>query len=351
MQVTLDSINQSYSGKRFFTDLNLEIPDGKFFSLLGPSGCGKTTILRMLAGFIRPDSGKILFGTRNMTRVPVHKRNIGIVFQDYALFPDRSVLDNVSYGLLARGVKKSKAREDSLAMLEQVGLSDFAIRMPSELSGGQKQRVAMARALVINPQLLLLDEPLSALDVKLRLELRLLIRKLQIKSGITTLFVTHDQSEAMAMSDGIAVLDNGHILQIGSPQEIYDRPACIYVSEFFGCNRFNIETDLGSINGLRQLKLVGGTVLTNDTKEFTEGMQLSVRPTDIKVVSPRVDTNNHIPGTISQVEFRGATVEYIVNTGEGKFHAEVTNEGDMFKRGDEVDLVLPENGRLVGVNP
>ncbi|MBQ8828867.1 MAG: ABC transporter ATP-binding protein [Burkholderiaceae bacterium] len=351
MQVSLQNINQSYGGQRLFNDLNLEIPSGKFFSLLGPSGCGKTTILRMLAGFIRPDSGKVLFGTRDMTHVPVHKRNIGIVFQDYALFPDRSVLDNVCYGLLARGVSKSEARKNSLAMLEQVGLGEFAFRMPSQLSGGQKQRVAMARALVIGPELLLLDEPLSALDVKLRLELRLLIRRLQIKSGITTLFVTHDQSEALAMSDGIAVLERGRVLQLGSPKEIYEKPSCLFVSEFFGCNRFDIVEDCGACDNQRRLKLRGGSVLTDDSKEFAPGMKLSVRPTDIDVQARQSGANNRIPGVVNQVEYRGATVEYIIETEEGKFHAEVPSDRPIFILGDSVDMVLPANGRLVGVEP
>lgn len=351
MQVSLQNINQSYGGQRLFNDLNLEIPSGKFFSLLGPSGCGKTTILRMLAGFIRPDSGKVLFGTRDMTHVPVHKRNIGIVFQDYALFPDRSVLDNVCYGLLARGVSKSEARKNSLAMLEQVGLGEFAFRMPSQLSGGQKQRVAMARALVIGPELLLLDEPLSALDVKLRLELRLLIRRLQIKSGITTLFVTHDQSEALAMSDGIAVLERGRVLQLGSPKEIYEKPSCLFVSEFFGCNRFDIVEDCGACDNQRKLKLRGGSVLTDDSKEFAPGMKLSVRPTDIDVQARQSGANNRIPGVVNQVEYRGATVEYIIETEEGKFHAEVPSDRPIFILGDSVDMVLPANGRLVGVEP
>lgn len=352
MQITLKNINQSYGGQRLFSDLNLEIPSGKFFSLLGPSGCGKTTILRMLAGFIRPDSGQILFGDRDMTHVPVHKRNIGIVFQDYALFPDRSVLDNVCYGLLARGVSKAEARKNSRAMLEQVGLGEFADRMPGQLSGGQKQRVAMARALVIGPELLLLDEPLSALDVKLRLELRLLIRRLQFESGITTLFVTHDQSEALAMSDGIAVLERGRILQLGTPQEIYERPSCLFVSEFFGCDRFEILEDLGLQDGKRTLRLHGGVVQTDDTRPFVPGMKLSIRPTDIRIQPvTRNLIPNSLPAKIDHVEFRGSTVEYIFKTSEGKFHAEVPSEGKIYELGEEVQAVLPFNGRLVGVEP
>ncbi|MCD8339265.1 MAG: ABC transporter ATP-binding protein [Burkholderiales bacterium] len=305
----------------------------------------------MLAGFIRPDSGKIYFGDRDMTRVPVHKRNIGIVFQDYALFPDRSVLDNVCYGLLARHKSHSEAKRLSREMLEQVGLASLSDRKPAQLSGGQKQRVAMARALVIQPQLLLLDEPLSALDVKLRLELRLLIRKLQIKSGITTLFVTHDQGEAMAMSDGIAVLERGRILQQGTPSQIYDHPACLFVSEFFGCNRFEILGVTKTDDGLLRCDLSSGFAVTDDTRPYETGMYLSVRPTDIKVVERGPKQDNRIPGVIQQVEFRGSTIEYIIRNSQGEFHAEVPNEGHMFDLGQEVDMILPHNGRLVGVEP
>lgn len=347
MQVLLEHIHQSYGGQTLFSDLNLEIPSGQFFSLLGPSGCGKTTILRMLAGFVRPDSGRVLFGNRDVTHVPVHKRNIGIVFQDYALFPDRTILDNVSYGLLARGVSRKEAAKKSMDMLEQVGLSEFSARKPSELSGGQKQRVAMARAIVIEPELLLLDEPLSALDVKLRLELRSLIRRLQIESGITTLFVTHDQSEALAMSDGIAVLKRGKILQLGSPKEIYDRPSCAFVSEFLGCNRFDVEEEREPINGLRCLKLKDGLILTNDITPLKSGMLLSVRPTDIRVEPRKGSEIGRLPGFVEHVEFRGSTVEYLIETREGSFHAEVPSDLPIFSIGDMVDLVIPVNGKLV----
>ena len=200
MRIRFDRVTQRYDGQALFTDLDLEIPSGVFFTLLGPSGCGKTTLLRMLAGFVVPDAGRVWFGDRDVTALPVHKRGVGKVFQDYALFPDRSSLANVMYGLEARGVAPKEAKARAMAMLERVGLATMAERAPATLSGGQRQRVAMARALVIDPQLLLLDEPLAALDVKLRVELRAMVRELQLESGITTVFVTHDQEEALAMS-------------------------------------------------------------------------------------------------------------------------------------------------------
>src|SRR5688500_9308971 len=234
MRIRFERVTQRYEGNALFTDLDLDIPSGRFFTLLGPSGCGKTTLLRMLAGFVVPDSGRIWFGERDVTALPVHKRGVGMVFQDYALFPDRSALANVMYGLEAREVAAKDARARAMAMLERVGLGSMAERSPAALSGGQRQRVAVARALVIDPQLLLLDEPRAALDVKLRVELRAMVRELQIESKVTTAFVTHDQEEALALSDIVAVMDRGRIVQMGPPAEIYARPANGYAADFLG---------------------------------------------------------------------------------------------------------------------
>src|SRR5436190_1968544 len=224
MRIRFEAVTQRYEGAPLFDRLNLEIPSGKFFTLLGPSGCGKTTLLRMLAGFVVPDAGRVWFGESDVTALPVHKRGVGMVFQDYALFPDRSALANVMYGLDARGIAPAEAKKRAMAMLARVGLADLADRSPAKLSGGQRQRVAMARALVIEPRLLLLDEPLAALDVKLRVELRAMVRELQLESKVTTVFVTHDQEEALALSDIVAVMDRGRIVQMGPPAEIDARP-------------------------------------------------------------------------------------------------------------------------------
>src|SRR5690242_18146180 len=234
MRIRFERVSQGFDGQALFRDLDLEIPSGRFFTLLGPSGCGKTTLLRMLAGFVVPSSGRIWFGERDVTALPAHKRAIGMVFQDYALFPDRSSLANVMYGLDARGIPKEAGRAKAMAMLERVGLGAFADRSPATLSGGQRQRVAMARALVIEPQLLLLDEPLAALDVKLRVELRAMVRELQLESKVTTVFVTHDQEEALALSDLVAVMDRGRIVQMGAPADVYARPANAYAADFVG---------------------------------------------------------------------------------------------------------------------
>src|SRR6478672_6563714 len=257
MLIRFERVTQRYEGQALFSDLDLEIPSGQFFTLLGPSGCGKTTLLRMLAGFVVPDAGRIWFGDRDVTALPVHKRGVGMVFQDYALFPDRSALANVMYGLDARGVPAAEAKKRALAMLERVGLADLAERSPAKLSGGQRQRVAMARALVIEPQLLLLDEPLAALDVKLRVELRAMVRELQLESKVTTVFVTHDQEEALALSDLIAVMDRGRIVQVGTPADVYVRPASAYAADFVGSA--NVLAD-GRIVRREAIEIGGGDV-------------------------------------------------------------------------------------------
>ena len=305
MRIRFERVTQRYEGQALFSDLDLEIPSGQFFTLLGPSGCGKTTLLRMLTGFVVPDSGRIWFGDRDVTALPVHKRGVGMVFQDYALFPDRSALANVTYGLDARGVAAPEARKRAMAMLERVGLADLADRSPAKLSGGQRQRVAMARALVIDPQLLLLDEPLAALDVKLRVELRAMVRELQLESKVTTVFVTHDQEEALAMSDVIAVMDRGKIVQIGAPAEVYGKPANPYTADF-----------VGSAN------VIGDRIVRREAIEIGAG--------DLK-------------GIIEGVEFRGAVTGYRIRTELGLLHVDVwsTHQPRTYQRGEEVMLKLP----------
>ena len=306
MRIRFERVTQRYDGQPLFADLDLEIPSGQFFTLLGPSGCGKTTLLRMLAGFVVPDAGRIWFGDRDVTALPVHKRGVGMVFQEYALFPDRSALANVMYGLEARGVPAAEAKKRAMAMLERVGLAGLADRSPAKLSGGQRQRVAMARALVIDPQLLLLDEPLAALDVKLRVELRGMVRDLQLESKVTTVFVTHDQEEALAMSDVIAVMDRGRIVQMGAPAEVYARPANAYAADF-----------VGSANVLPD-----GRVVRRDAIEIGAG--------DVK-------------GVVEGIEFRGAVTGYRVRTALGVLHVDVwsAHQPRTYRRGEEVTLRLP----------
>ena len=316
MRIRFERVTQAYDGQPLFRDLDLEIPSGQFFTLLGPSGCGKTTLLRMLAGFVVPDAGRVWFGDEDVTALPVHKRGVGMVFQDYALFPDRSALANVMYGLEARGVDAKAAREKALAMLDRVGLAGFADRAPAKLSGGQRQRVAMARALVIEPRLLLLDEPLAALDVKLRVELRAMVRELQQETRVTTVFVTHDQEEALALSDAIAVMDRGRIVQVGAPKEVYARPADAYAADFIGSANL-VPTEGGRVRVVRREDVVIG-----------EG---------------------DVAGVVEFVEFRGSVTGYRVRTAFGVVHVDTwsTRTQRTWSRGDEVRLAFPADAPVV----
>jgi putative spermidine/putrescine transport system ATP-binding protein len=232
--LTLDNVTATYGDQTAVDGLTIEVPKGELLSLLGPSGCGKTTTLRMIAGFIQPTGGRVILNNDDITRKPVHARNIGVVFQSYALFPHLTALDNVGFGLRMRHVDKAKCRERAEAALETVGLSPYRDRYPGQLSGGQQQRVALARALVIEPDVLLLDEPLSNLDAHLRAEMRTEIRSLQQRLGITTVFVTHDQQEALAMSDRVAVMSKGLIAEIGTPAQLCDKPRSAFTASFLG---------------------------------------------------------------------------------------------------------------------
>jgi iron(III) transport system ATP-binding protein len=334
MRIRFERVTQRFDGVALFTGLDLEIPSGRFFTLLGPSGCGKTTLLRMLAGFVAPDAGRVWFGERDVTALPVHQRGVGMVFQDYALFPDRSALANVMYGLQARGIPPREGRARAMAMLERVGLGTLAERSPATLSGGQRQRVAMARALVIEPKLLLLDEPLAALDVKLRVELRAMVRELQLESGITTVFVTHDQEEALALSDIVAVMDRGRIVQMGAPTEIYARPANGYAADF-----------LGSAN---LVPVGGGKFKVVRREEIEIGS-----PTDAGVTAGAGDDGSQggdgIRGKIEGVEFRGSVTGYRVRTEFGLIHVDTwsVQHGRTHERGEDVVLRIPPDARVV----
>ena len=233
-RVELQGIVKSYAGTRVLHGVDLDIAPGEFVSLLGPSGCGKTTLLRVLAGLEGSDEGAVLLGGHDVSRIPTNKRDIGMVFQSYSLFPHLRVAENTAFGLRRRGVSASESAKRALDALALVGLADFADRFPHQLSGGQQQRVALARALVTEPKVLLLDEPLSALDAKVRVQLRDEIRRIQLRLGITTVFVTHDQEEALAVSDRIAVMNSGRIEQIGSPEQLYTTPSTAGVAAFVG---------------------------------------------------------------------------------------------------------------------
>jgi ABC-type Fe3+/spermidine/putrescine transport system ATPase subunit len=267
--IRLDNVTKTFDGRVLAVDgVTLDIAAGEFFSLLGPSGCGKTTSLRMIAGFELPDSGRVHVAGRDITDLPVHKRDMGMVFQSYALFPHRTVAENVAFGLRMREVAKPDIERRVKAALAQVALTGLEERKPGQLSGGQQQRVALARALVVEPPVLLCDEPLGALDRKLRQQMQFELKELQKRLGVTLVFVTHDQEEALAMSDRIAVMNHGKVEQVGAPTEIYERPRTRFVADFIG--EINILEEAGRARALRPEKIrlvsdaarVSGTVVT-----------------------------------------------------------------------------------------
>ena len=289
--------------------VSLDIKEGEFFTLLGPSGCGKTTLLRMIAGFNSIEGGEFYFGEKLINTVPAHKRDIGMVFQNYAIFPHLTVEENVAYGLKARKVAKNEITARVADALKLVQIDHLAQRKPSELSGGQQQRVALARAFVIEPSVLLMDEPLSNLDAKLRVQMRTVIKKLQRKLGITTIYVTHDQEEALAISDRIAVMKDGVIMQVGTPAEIYAKPQNPFVAGFIGVSNF-IDAEITS-SGTTDIK--GEISLHVPLKrEYTGPVTLSARPEQLFF------SESGMPGTVRFSTFLGDYTEYEVELNDGQ---------------------------------
>lgn len=341
MGITISDLSVAYGSEKVISNLSLNIPAGHFFSLLGPSGCGKTTLLRTIAGFIGSVGGNILFQDHDVTRLPPHKRNIGMVFQDYALFPDKTVADNVAYGLKARGQRGSNVKQQVVAALERVGLEYLIDRYPAALSGGQRQRVALARALVIKPQVLLMDEPLSNLDAKLRIQIRETITEIQKELNITTIFVTHDQEEALSMSDLIGVMNKGHVEQLGTPQQIYATPKTGYVADFVGAaNRLNakitsVQNDMATIMVADQALQVTKAYEGN----LTEGL-LILRPEDFKILKEKTDNTQSLPAKIKNKQYLGSKTSYrLILENKEEVFSDVHGVGhDAFAVGDLVQL-------------
>jgi iron(III) transport system ATP-binding protein len=323
-RIAIEGLGVSFAGNRVIDGLALEIPPGAFFTLLGPSGCGKTTLLRTIAGFIAPDAGTVRFGDKDMTHVPAHQRGIGMVFQDYALFPDKTVFDNVAYGLRARRIGAAEAMTKVGAYLERVGMSGFESRFPAALSGGQRQRVALARALVIEPAVLLMDEPLSNLDAKLRVQIRESIADLQREVGITTVFVTHDQEEALAVSDRIALMNKGRIEQLGTPMEIYGAPTTAYVADFIGAANL-IEVDVvgeGAGPGTARVRAQGHEIdVTVNGRGASGKACVAARPEDLRLRDAGSSAANAVPGTIERRRYLGNKVTYRVRLASGQLIA------------------------------
>ena len=345
--VQLANITKKFDDVTAVEDLSLKVNDGEFFSLLGPSGCGKTTILRMIAGFYHPTAGEIFFDDRNVSVLPPNKRNTGMVFQNYALFPHMTVFENVAFGLRARKVPAPERRERVRNALELVNLADFENRHVTQLSGGQQQRVALARAIVIEPEILLLDEPLSNLDAKLRRETRDQIQRLQRELGTTTIYVTHDQEEALTLSDRIALMEKGVCQQIGTPHEIYNHPANAFVASFMGRSNIMRGTIVESKTDRQPVLMVdveGGIQLriSDSESERSGNTILSVRPETIILRKNDEDRINTFEGEVKLKQFNGYVVEYEVDVRGISFNVIALNEEDrVFDIHEKVYLEIP----------
>jgi spermidine/putrescine transport system ATP-binding protein len=314
--------------------INLQMPSGEFFSLLGPSGCGKTTTLRMIAGFERPSEGQILLDGVDMAQTPPHKRNVNTVFQNYALFPHLTVEENVAFGLRYKKASKEETKERVGRALELVQLTGFSKRRPTQLSGGQQQRVALARALILNPAVLLLDEPLGALDAKLRKRLQLELKALQEEVGITFIYVTHDQEEALTMSDRIAVMSQGHVEQVGAPQDIYEAPTSAYVADFLGVSNLMDAEAEGVGDGGCRVKLGEFALVAGQGDSDALGScKLTIRPERIDIEPHGTSGENRIPGMIDRVVYVGATLQLFVHLASGQtIQVWVPNDGGATSR-------------------
>jgi len=330
MRVAVHDLTKRFGPLAVVNRASFSIGEGELFTLLGPSGCGKTTLLRLIAGFYAPDEGEVRFDDQRVNDVPPHERGIGMVFQNYALWPHMTVFDNVAYGLRLRKVGHAEIRQRVEETLEKVRLAGLGDRYPGQLSGGQQQRVALARALVLNPRILLLDEPLSNLDAKIRVQVRAEIRKLQKELGITTVYVTHDQEEALTLSDRIAVFNQGRIFQVGAPKELYERPANRFVADFIGINNLIDGTvcalDAGK-NGLGADTVLGKIgVLANEQLEVGDRCVVCVRPENIALdaAADAAPGHNRVRGRIAFAAYLGNTLRYDVDLGQG-----VTFKADM----------------------
>lgn len=329
--ITLEKINVSFDGEVILKDFDLSIKEGEFVTLLGPSGCGKTTTLRIIAGFLTPDSGNIFFKEKNINKVPAHKREVNTIFQKYALFPHLNVYENVAFGLRIQKKPEAEIREKVKEMLKMVNLESYINRDVNLLSGGQQQRVAIARALANEPKVLLLDEPLGALDLKLRKDMQAELKSIHQKTGITFILVTHDQEEALSMSDRVVVMNKGAIQQIGSPKDIYNEPKNAFVADFIG--ESNIVP--GIMIDDYKVRFSGKEFKCLDKGfEKMSSVDAVIRPEDIKVVSPE---KGDISGVVTSVTFKGVHNEIIVDVNGFKWMIQTTESQET---DDKIGLVI-----------
>jgi spermidine/putrescine ABC transporter ATP-binding subunit len=351
MNIQLKDLVKRFGTLEAVSHVSLEIRDGELFTLLGPSGCGKTTILRLIGGFHRPDEGEVYFGEKAVSRIPPYERNIGMVFQNYALWPHMTIFDNIAYGLKLKKFSKNEISSKVLHALKLVNLSGLEKRYPGQLSGGQQQRVALARALVLSPDVLLLDEPLSNLDAKIRLQVRAEIRKLQKDLGITTIYVTHDQEEALTLSDRIAVVDHGKLQQVGCPRDLYAKPENPFVADFIGVNNL-IPGEVREIQEREKMMKV-----QTDVGPIVCSLEWPFKPGDRCMVSVRPETAaigeaekgqgelNVLPGTVSFASYIGNTIRYDVEIHNGKiFKVDIQNPWyhQVLPLGEKVFVTFPQ---------
>ena len=337
--VKIDGATKVYGDFKACDHVSLDIKEGEFFTLLGPSGCGKTTLLRMIAGFNKIDDGKIFFNEKLLNNIPADKRNIGMVFQNYAIFPHLTVAENVAYGLRARKIKGKELEDRTMEAMKMMQIDELKDRMPSQLSGGQQQRVALARAIVIHPDVLLMDEPLCNLDAKLRVTMRTGIKKIQKQLNITTIYVTHDQEEALAISDRIAVMNKGHVEQLGAPKEIYTKPNNMFVANFIGTSNFLDGTAKDGVVNVLGRKAIP----MNVDKNFSGDVKIAVRP---EFAALAAEEQGEIKGTITLATFLGDFICYEIQIDNGTVVEinEYTDKLDQLRdSGERVSIQLMEN--------
>ncbi|MTI70675.1 MAG: ABC transporter ATP-binding protein [Firmicutes bacterium] len=337
-EVLLKNIRKVYGNKEVLKDITLKINKGEFFTFLGPSGCGKTTLLRIIAGLESHQKGKVYLKGEDISHLSAEKRKVGMVFQNYALFPNMTVFENIAYGLKLKGLNKEKIKNKVQSYLNLVNLSGYDNRNITQLSGGEQQRVALARSVITEPEVLLLDEPLSNLDARLRDKMRLEIKELQKKLGITTIFVTHDQSEALSMSDKIAIFNKGNCMQVGDPVDIYKNPKNSFVAQFVG------ETNLYNVNISNNDAIINENIILK-LKDGKKGNHISIRPQDIMIYKTKKSLVNEFKVNIVHIQFNGATIEYICKLNNLEIKIWVLNNTfnhNAFNTKEDVFIHLPK---------